>query len=174
MIKDSCTPPRIAIMSSDTAAAVGLRQLLRQYHDVRADILTNAHDLSSYLCVIVDTDMLVSQVDALYPMRDKMVLMGKGKQLDTTLNESELIDALGAIVERVQQRAEEDCAPSLSLREVEVLRCVANGFTNKETADRLNISINTVLTHRRNIQAKLGIRSTSALSVYAAINGLLS
>ncbi|MCC8039359.1 MAG: helix-turn-helix transcriptional regulator [Bacteroidales bacterium] len=173
MLKDGCTI-RFAILSVDTATGVGLRQLLRQYHDVRADLLDPTHDLTGYECVLIDVESLSECVDTLYALRDKVVIFGRGKQLDTSLNESELIDQLGAIVERVQQRAEEDCGPSLSQREVEVLRCVARGYTNKETADRLNISINTVLTHRRNIQAKLGIRSTSALSVYAAINGLLN
>ncbi|MCD8395412.1 MAG: LuxR C-terminal-related transcriptional regulator [Bacteroidales bacterium] len=173
MIKDGCTP-RIAILSVDTASAVGLRQLLRQYHDVKAEIVENVQDLVSYSSVLIDSESLVAQVDSLCSFRDKLTLFGRGKPLDTTLNESELIDALGALVERVQQRAEEDCSQALSQREVEVLRCVAQGYTNKETADHLNISINTVLTHRRNIQAKLGIRSTSALSVYAAINGLIT
>ena len=47
-------------------------------------------------------------------------------------------------------------------------------MTNKEIADRLIISINTVLTHRKNISAKLGIRSISGLSVYAIMNGYIT
>ena len=41
-------------------------------------------------------------------------------------------------------------------------------------ADRLNISVNTVLSHRKNITAKLGIKSVSGLSVYAIMNGIIS
>ena len=43
----------------------------------------------------------------------------------------------------------------------------------KEIADSLNISVNTVLTHRKNISSKLGIRSVSGLSLYAMMNGII-
>ncbi len=51
---------------------------------------------------------------------------------------------------------------------------VARGLINKEIADKLNISFNTVLSHRKNITAKLGIKSVSGLSVYAIMNGYIS
>lgn len=62
----------------------------------------------------------------------------------------------------------------LTQREITVLQLVVEGLINKEIADRLNISINTVLTHRKNITAKLGIKSVSGLSVYAIMNGIVS
>ena len=62
----------------------------------------------------------------------------------------------------------------LSPRETEVLRLVAKGLMNKEIADRLNISINTVLSHRKNLTAKLGIKTVSGLSFYAMMNGYIS
>ena len=55
-----------------------------------------------------------------------------------------------------------------------MLCLVASGMTNKEIADKLCISINTVLSHRKNITSKLGIRSASGLSVYAMMNGYIS
>lgn len=61
----------------------------------------------------------------------------------------------------------------LSLREKEVIRAIAEGLTNKEIADRLFISVNTVITHRKNISAKLGIRSASGMTLWAMMNGLL-
>ena len=62
----------------------------------------------------------------------------------------------------------------LSPRETEVLKLVAKGFMNKEIADQLNISINTVLSHRKNLTAKLGIKTVSGLSFYAMMNGYIS
>ena len=59
----------------------------------------------------------------------------------------------------------------LSDREVEVLALVAQGYINKEIADRLNIALSTVISHRKNITEKLGIKSVSALTVYAVMNG---
>jgi len=61
----------------------------------------------------------------------------------------------------------------LGNREKEIIRCVAQGLSNKEIADKLNISFNTVTTHRRNIASKLQIHSTAALTIYAVINGLI-
>ena len=62
----------------------------------------------------------------------------------------------------------------LTEREREVLRHIAMGQINKEIAASLGISFNTVLTHRRNIMDKLGMRSVPALSMYAVMNGLVS
>ncbi|MBR5441139.1 MAG: response regulator transcription factor, partial [Prevotella sp.] len=59
----------------------------------------------------------------------------------------------------------------LTNREVEVLSLIVQGFINKEIADRLNIGLTTVITHRKNIMEKLGVRSVSALTIYAVMNG---
>lgn len=62
---------------------------------------------------------------------------------------------------------------NLSDRERNVLRCVAQGYTNAETAVRLNLSVRTVETHRARIQQKLGIKSRAALTRAAREAGLL-
>ena len=62
----------------------------------------------------------------------------------------------------------------ISERERMILRLVALGKTNKEIADELFLSKHTVITHRKNITGKLGIKSISGLTVYALINGLIS
>lgn len=61
----------------------------------------------------------------------------------------------------------------LSSREVEVLSLVAQGMINKEIAEKLNISITTVISHRKNIQDKLGVKSVSALTIYAVMHGFV-
>ena len=61
----------------------------------------------------------------------------------------------------------------LSDREKEVLVQVAKGLLNKEIADKLCISVNTVITHRKNITRKTGIKTTPGLTVYAILNGLV-
>lgn len=63
---------------------------------------------------------------------------------------------------------------TLSLREIEILKEVALGYSNKEIADRLFISINTVITHRKNITDKLGIKTIAGLTVYALMNNLIN
>lgn len=61
----------------------------------------------------------------------------------------------------------------LSEREIEILTSVAKGMTNKEIADLHNISIHTVISHRKNITRKTGIKTVSGLTVYALINNLI-
>ena len=61
----------------------------------------------------------------------------------------------------------------LSDREKDVIVSLVQGMTNKEIADHLCISINTVITHRRNIARKLQIHSPAGLTIYAIVNNLV-
>lgn len=90
------------------------------------------------------------------------------KQLEENIAMGKVSETAGA----EQQRESE--SETLSDREQEVLRCVVRGLTNKETAEKLFISINTVLTHRKNISRKLKIHSISGLTIYAIVNKLIS
>lgn len=62
----------------------------------------------------------------------------------------------------------------LTNRETEILRLIVQGYLNKEIAEELNISHNTVLTHRKNIISKTGIKTVSGLTFYCIRNGLIS
>jgi regulator of cell morphogenesis and NO signaling len=64
-------------------------------------------------------------------------------------------------------------ADALSDREKDVIISLVQGMSNKEIADHLFISVNTVITHRRNIARKLQIHSPAGLTIYAIINGLV-
>ena len=75
-----------------------------------------------------------------------------------------------ALKERKESKSE---LYELSTRERDILVAVAKGKTNKEIADEFNISIYTVISHRRNISRKLGINSISGLTVYAIMNKLI-
>ena len=79
-----------------------------------------------------------------------------------------LRSALSSRTEQPRQEGEE-----LSAREKEILVCVAKGMLNKEIADHFNISIYTVITHRKNITRKTGIRTVAGLTVYALLNNLI-
>lgn len=61
----------------------------------------------------------------------------------------------------------------LSPREIEVLIQVTKGLINKEIAEKLNISLTTVISHRKNITDKLGIKSVSGLAIYAVMHGYI-
>ena len=67
---------------------------------------------------------------------------------------------------RIQETTNE-----LTPREIDVLRLVTKGLTNKEIGDKLNIGLTTVISHRKNITAKLGIKSASGLAIFAVMHG---
>jgi len=64
-------------------------------------------------------------------------------------------------------------AYELSSRETDILIAVAKGLMNKEIAEQLHISIHTVISHRKNIIKKTGIKSIAGLTVYALLNNLI-
>ncbi len=77
-------------------------------------------------------------------------------------------------VERfVSEGVREEKPETLSAREKEIIVCVVKGMTNKQIADALCISAHTVITHRRNIAAKLQIHSAAGLTIYAIVNKLV-
>jgi regulator of cell morphogenesis and NO signaling len=86
------------------------------------------------------------------------------KQSDVTKNITDMVFKGG-----VGQNSE-----ALSDREKEVIISLVQGMSNKEIADHLCISINTVITHRRNIARKLQIHSPAGLTIYAIVNGLVN
>lgn len=115
----------------------------------------------------------------------KLILLAKNKHVDDRILAyfdaiitpkqpepaiSSAIEKLCADFEGSEQKASED----LSVREREILRCVALGQTNKEISENLNISAHTVITHRKNITAKLAIKTIAGLTVYAVLNGIIS
>ena len=90
-----------------------------------------------------------------------------------------LMDTPPAIIKKVRAALEDRTeAPrsegeELSQREKEILICVAKGMLNKEIADQYNISIYTVITHRKNITRKTGVKTVAGLTVYALLNNLI-
>lgn len=63
---------------------------------------------------------------------------------------------------------------ALTARELEILQLIVDGKSNKEIADQLDLSVNTVSVHRANIMDALGIHKTAELVVYAIRNGLVN
>ena len=84
------------------------------------------------------------------------------KQEDVSKNISQMVFKSG-----------QDANEALSDRERDVIIGVVQGLQNKEIADRLCISVNTVITHRRNIARKLQIHSPAGLTIYAIVNSLV-
>jgi len=66
-----------------------------------------------------------------------------------------------------------DDYPELTLRERDIVIGIAKGLSNKEIAEELHVSVNTVMTHRRNIASKLEIHSAAGLTIYAIVTKLV-
>lgn len=109
----------------------------------------------SLLCTFVDANQLKGYDDSINLFDDTESL---GKKISVLMNLSE----------------EEDAdLDTLSQREKEIIGCVVRGMTNKEIAEKLFISVHTVITHRRNITRKLQIHSAAGLTIYAIVNKLV-
>ena len=91
------------------------------------------------------------------------------KRLERTTNREDISKNISQMVFKGGQ----DTSEALSDRERDVIIGVVQGLQNKEIADRLCISVNTVITHRRNIARKLQIHSPAGLTIYAIVNGLV-
>ena len=82
---------------------------------------------------------------------------------------------LNLINEEKNDLLEISCSPvSISERELEVIKLISEGYTNKEIADKLFLSAHTVTTHRKNIMNKLGVNNTAGIVIYAVKEKLIS
>ncbi|MBR6347050.1 MAG: hemerythrin domain-containing protein [Bacteroidales bacterium] len=93
----------------------------------------------------------------------------------TIIEDNILIPAVNRLedIESAEPAAEEDTSDALSAREKEILVGVDQGLLNKEIAAKYNISIHTVITHRKNISRKTGIKTIAGLTAYAILNNLV-
>ena len=90
------------------------------------------------------------------------------------LEQSTKVDGVSrTISDMVFKSATSQSSEALSDREKDVIISLVQGMSNKEMADHLCISVNTVITHRRNIARKLQIHSPAGLTIYAIVNGLV-
>lgn len=172
---------RIAVISRDTLRAAGLRNLLVSYFaPVETDLFSDpdTERRQDYDYYFLDGEW--SGHLPAFPRGRVMVLSATGMQdpqenvLDTTADLHRIVEEVGAFFDRGNPDETGKRNNALSEREVQVLRWVVSGAINKEIADRLSISFNTVLTHRKNIAAKTGIKTVSGLTFYALLNGYVS
>lgn len=166
------------IVDTDTLRAIGLRAMLERFGGLEPIITTDP----TTLCPLDDSTLFFVTPEAFasmpmfyVPRRQQVVLIMDSTDsplpvLPPHISEKELEERLENILGTLKVPGR---TVALTDRERQVLALAARGLINKEIADRLEISLNTVLTHRKNISAKLGIKSVAALSVYAMMNGLV-
>ena len=160
----------------ETVGSVGsLRELEERSAVLDPDLVIVASQLMAEggnLRTLYPSLQNVALVALLTSIRDEDFM----RQFDSVVN---LYDSETQIVQRLRKALEKsevnpyNDSHDLSDREIDVLLLVAKGMANKEIADELNISIHTVITHRKNITHKTGIKSVAGLTVYALLNNIL-
>ena len=145
--------PRIAIIDPNTLAILGLKQILQNVLPImQVDTFNSFAELERanpemYFHYFVATSVVLENRSFFLDRKNKAIVL-------TASTEPHAL----------QMKV-------LSDREIEVLSLIVQGLINKEIADRLNIGLTTVITHRKNIMDKLGMKSVSALTIYAVMHG---
>lgn len=188
--------PEFAIIDPNTLCCMGLKSLLETLIPqvtVRCfcsfgQLMDDTPDM--YAHYFVASPVVMEHTAFFLERKRRTIVLVNGQQnpmhpfhtLDISLPENLLAKALLQLHQQAHKGKPAATAPDngkgrdearLSPREVEVLVLIVRGLINKEIADRLNISLTTVISHRKNITEKLGIRSVSGLTVYAVMNGLI-
>ena len=181
---------QIAIILPDTLQSIGLQSMLIDYfppveishYPTFEAFSTSGNDTFDYY--FTNAALFVLYADFFLPRRSKTMVLIDGTEGEGGLSATSHITIKASqevIIEQLEQlftgennSISSDNNKELSTRETDVLQLIVKGSTNKEIADKLNISLNTVLSHRKNITTKLGIKTVSGLTFYAIMNGIIS
>lgn len=107
-----------------------------------------------------------------YNWVDENLLNSFDAQISLFDSQSTIFSVVRSCLDQNKGEEETEKQP-LSDRETEVLKLMTMGLSNKEVADKLSISTHTVISHRKNISVKTGIKSLSGLTIYAVVKGLV-
>ena len=116
----------------------------------------------------------VKWVGLVYALYDPEIISMFDAQITASDTPSSVTDKLNKLLDEANGSEQSSLQEILTGREIDVLRLLATGNANKEIADKLNISIHTVITHRKNISQKTGIKTVSGLTIYAVTQKLIS
>ncbi len=97
---------------------------------------------------------------------DEVIMVGDARQ--------KINKKLSGLLDKTPGKNTPKTENALSARELDVLKLLVKGMSNKEISDKLFISTHTVISHRKNITHKLNIKSVAGLTVYAILNELIS
>lgn len=185
--------PEIAIIDPNTLSCMGLQTLLeeiipmatiRVFHSF-GELVDDTPDM--YAHYFVSAQIYFEHTSFFRERRPRAIVLAGGDNLPQlsgvpTLNIYQDEKALVKSILRMHEyghhdakhpQAEAMVSHDLSAREIEVLKLITKGFINKEIAEKLNIGLTTVISHRKNITEKLGIKSVPGLTIYAVMNGYI-
>ncbi|MDR0961975.1 MAG: LuxR C-terminal-related transcriptional regulator [Mediterranea sp.] len=185
--------PEIAIIDNNTLSCMGLENLLEEIIPMVTIRVFNSFEAliddtpDTYAHYFVSTQICFEHIAFFLERRYKTIVLTAGNNppqlaglltLNSYQDEKSLVKNILSLHRMghhdghaTAHKMPTENNHELSPREIEVLVLVTRGFINKEIADKLNISLTTVITHRKNITEKLGIKSVSGLTVYAVMHG---
>ena len=182
--------PKIAIIDANTLAVLGLKQMLQTVMPIMTvDTFGSFAELEAnhpeqYFHYFVAMNVVLEHKAFFLDQRKKTIVLTLSRETTSQLSEfhslcinvpeEELVRSLLMLEQHAHghgqnlpQMPKALQRKILSDREIEVMSLIVQGYINKEIADKLNIGLSTVITHRKNIMDKLGLRSVSALTIYA-------
>lgn len=186
--------PRIAIVDPNTLAILGLKHILQNVLPImQVDTFNTFAELKGanpqvYFHYFVATSVVIENRTFFLEHKNKTIVLTASTEpnsqmagfnsLCINVPEEQLVRSILQL-EQYAHAHGRNLPPLphalqmkiLSDREIEVLSLIVQGLINKEIADRLNIGLTTVITHRKNIMDKLGMKSVSALTIYAVMHG---
>lgn len=188
------TRPQIAVIEPNVLAAIGLKNLLQEVIPFMEVNIFNSFaefepdKADRFVHYFAHVSIVLTNREFFTAHRHKTIVLtnsieastslGKFFSLCTHVSEKEFIKSLLVLEQSAHEHGRnlpsvswEKTNRCLSEREVEVMAQIVKGYLNKEIADHLNISITTVITHRKNLMEKLHVKSISALTIYAVMNG---
>ncbi len=186
--------PKIAIIDANTLAVLGLKQLLQNVIPIMtvetfgslAEL--EANHAEQYAHYFVAMDIVLAHRTFFTENRRKTIVLTLSLNDTSQLSnfhslcinqpEPQLVRQLLMLAQHAHGEGR-NLPPMpqvlqqkiLTDREIEVMALIVQGYINKEIADKLNIALATVITHRKNIMDKLGLKSVSALTIYAVMHG---
>jgi DNA-binding NarL/FixJ family response regulator len=186
--------PKIASIDPNTLSVLGLKSILQHVMPIMTvDTYGSFLELSAnhpeqYFHYFVSMNVVLENKAFFLEQRKKTIVLtlsldtmsqlSEFHSLCINVPEAELVRSL-LVLEQHAHGHGQNLPPMpkalqqkiLSDREIEVMTLIVQGYINKEIADKLNIGLSTVITHRKNMMEKLGMKSVSALTIYAVMHG---
>ena len=188
--------PQIAILTENTLEGLGLSAILeRMMPFSEVYIYSSMEDMLSadmhFFHHFVSSSFLLNNA-AIISTLPRVVVLSHGEEklpmqgfhlFNVCQPEKEMVRAILSLANaghhqpapptKIKDSNEIDKTAKLTKRETDVLKLIVHGMLNKEIANELGVALTTVITHRKNLTAKLGIRSVSGLTIYAVTHGLV-
>lgn len=183
--------PNIALMLPSAVMSAGLTAVIRRAADVARTVVDISESgymeelarIRPAIIIIdpvntgVDLEMLKSASSSparLIAVTVQQMPKSAMRWFDDSFS---IYDSAETIIETIKRNMpgndEDERGKDLSPREKEVIVGIVKGLSNKEIASEMNVSVNTVMTHRRNIASKLHIHTPAGLTIYAIVSNLV-